>query len=85
MEPTFNHELSSIFLTITVACEDEQHASKSITLAFGGDVTGIVPVSTFKGCIANGFLHRTLKRRLDETRTPSCNNQTAVVLRMNTF
>ena len=57
MKPTFNHELSSMFLTITVAYEDEQHASKSIMLAFGavmaGDVTGIVPVSTFKGFIAN--------------------------------
>ena len=66
MEPTFNHELSSMFLTITKVCEDEQHVFKSITLAFGavmaGDITGIVPVSTIKGSIANGCLHRTLKR-----------------------
>jgi len=56
IEPTFNHESSSVF------CEDEpwneQHASKSIMLPFGAimaddddDVTGIVPYQPLKALL----------------------------------
>ena len=82
-KPTFYHELSSTLLTTTVACKDEQHASKSTTLAFGavmaGDVAGNVPA--FKSSIAKGCLHQTLKRRSDET----CSPPATVVLHINTF